>query len=279
MPPRPIRSLSPGWTDETVAIDGRQALTVRLYGGSSSALVLHFHAGAFVGGSLDGGAAVAQMIAEAGATVASLDYPLAPQHPFPEAIEAGYAALAWLDCQRQRRRLAGPAAARAPLFVAGEEAGGNLAAAVAMIARDRGGPKLAGQILLSPMLDVCVATASQRLARSGPVGCPCADGWRAYLARASDATHPYAAPASALRLAGLPPTLLITAQDDPLRDETQAFAERLRAAGVPAEARVLPITTGWPRSYLQADSTPWAAALHERLQPFLQSPTILGSST
>lgn len=246
-----------------LAAGGR--LGLRLYGGRGTALVLHFHGGGFVGGSLDSGAAVAQVLAEAGAAVASVDYPLAPARPFPQAVEAGHAALLWLD--RQRRRLATP---QAPLFVAGEEAGGNLAAAVALVARDRGGPALAGQILLSPMLDVCVASASQRDAHDGPVGCPCADGWRAYLAQAADALHPYAAPGASMRLAGLPRTLLITAQDDPLRDETLAYALRLRTAGIAACSSVLPITTGWPRSYQQPGPAAWTTPLRELVQPLFQ---------
>ena len=177
--------------------------------------------------------------------------------------------LEWLE--RQRRRLV---TARAPIFVAGEEAGGNLAAAVAMMARDRAGPEIAGAILLSPMLDVCLATASQRKAQTGPVGCRWADGWRAYLAREDDAIHPYAAPGASLRLAGLPPTLLVTAADDPLRDETRGFAQRLRTAGVPVELRVLETTTGWPRSYQDPPAAaPWAAALRAPVQAFLHPTT------
>jgi len=272
MSPRTVRSFkadaAPSWRDESVPVAGAAALSVRVYcaaeRGTGMPMVLHFHAGTFVGGSVAGGATVAQLLVDAGAAVASVDYPLAPAHPFPQAAEAGYVALQWLE--RQRRRLA---VARAPLFVAGEEAGGNIAAAVAMMARDRGGPALAGQILLSPMLDVCMATASLRDARIGVAGCPCAEGWRAYLAQAADALHPYATPASSLRLAGLPPTLLASATDDPLRDETQAFAERLRAAGVPVELHLLTVPTGWPRSYQQGGAAPWSAALRERIEPFL----------
>lgn len=271
MSPRPIRSSrsASAWRDEALPLDGDATATLRIYGCSERCpgmpLVLHFHAGAFVGGGLDDGAAVAGLLVDAGAAVVSLAYPLAPAHPFPQAVEAGYAALQWLE--RQRRRLA---VTRAPLFVVGEEAGGNLAAAVAMMARDRGGPELAGQILLSPMLDVCVGTASQRDAKAGPVGCRWADGWRAYLARGADALHPYAAPGAAQRLAGLPATLLASAADDPLRDETQAFAQRLRAAGVAVELALIEGITGWPRSYLSGEPRHWAAPLGRHLNTFLQ---------
>jgi acetyl esterase len=272
MPPRPLRPLPPDippHDDQIVRPDGR-ALAARIYPAAArheaTPLVLHLHGGAFVGGTLDDGGAVAGLLVDGGATVVSLDYPLAPAHPFPDAVEAGYAALQWLA--RQRRRLAG---AQAPLFVAGEDAGGNLAAAVALVARDRAGPELAGQILLSPMLDPCIATASQRDANEGPVGCRGADGWHAYLARCDDVQHPYAVPGRSMRLAGLPPALLITAADDPLRDETQAFHHRLNAARVPAELSLFDASTGWPMSYPQAASAAWAAPLRARLRQFLST--------
>lgn len=265
---------APAWQDRRVELPGLGATTLRLYGCGTRCtglpLVLHFHAGAFTGGSLDEGAAVAGALAGAGAVVVSVDYPLAPARPFPAAIEAGYAALQWAHAQRKPL-----ATARTPLYVAGEEAGGNIAAALAMVARDRGGPELAGAILFSPMLDMCVATASQRDALAGPVGCRWADGWRAYLARDDDAVHPYAVPGRSLRLAGLPRTLLISAADDPLRDETQSFAQRLRGSGVSAELHVLDNPTGWPLSYRERGDA-WTGELPPLLQPFLH-PSSRGS--
>jgi acetyl esterase/lipase len=292
MSPPPLRSAktaattidppAPAWRDEAVPVEGGEPVGVRVYGCgercATTPLVLHFHAGAFTAGSLEGGAPVAQVLAASGATVVSVDYPLAPDHPFPQPAEAGHAVLAW--AARQRRHFAAP---RARMYVAGEEAGGNLAAAVAMMARDRGGPEIAGQILLSPMLDVCTATHSQRRAQSVPDECPWASGWRAYLARACDALHPYAAPGQSLRLAGLPSTLLITAPDDPLRDETRAYAQRLRSAGVSVRIEELPAPTGWPRSYLQSGtaSALWTGALRERIAPFLTEPasTVITTTT
>jgi len=254
-------------TDETLPVPGGAALAVRRWPGAlplrSGAWILHLHGGAFVGGSLDSGAPVAQLLAETAGLVVSLDYPLAPANPFPRAAEAAHAALLALD--RQRRRVA----PGAPLLVAGEEAGGNIAAAAALMARDRAGPVLAGQILLSPMLDVCIGTASQRDARDGPLGCRCADGWRAYLPKAGDAVHPYATPADSVRLSGLPPALLVTANDDPQRDETLAFDRRLRAAGVPSRAVVLPMRTGWPCSLALPEPGAWATPLRETLRHFI----------
>lgn len=273
MSPRPLRAFPEAPAEKHDAIeraDGSR-LALRRYPAPASALanaplVLHLHGGAFAGGSLDSGAPLATLLAEAGAHVVSLDYPLAPAHPFPAAVEAGYEALQWLD--RNRRRLAG---ARAPLWVAGEEAGGNLAAAVAMVARDRDGPALDAQLLLSPMLDPCIATASQRQAGAGAAGCRVADGWCAYLARCDDALHPYAVPGRSMRLTGLPRTLLVSATDDPLRDETQAYHHRLRAAGVEAVLAVLDEPTGWPLSFPQAATAAWRPALAEHVRDFVST--------
>lgn len=272
-----LSSAAPGqdWVEKQIAIAPDTLLDVRFYGRCSALaasgpapLVLHFHAGAFVAGSLEAGACIPRLLAAAGAVVLSLDYPLAPNNPFPQAVEAGYAALAW--AWKARHKLAGKGA---PVFVAGEEAGGNLAAAVALMARDQQAPALAGQILLSPMLDPCMATASLRCADAGPVGCMWADGWHQYLSRLAEAGHPYAAPGTALRLSGLPPTLLLTAQDDPLRDESLAYAGRLRQAGRLVHAAVLPGPTGWPVSYLQSagQEVAWAAAVQQQFSDFFSA--------
>jgi acetyl esterase len=268
---RPDTGSWPDGLDQQIVVAPDRQLDVRVYGrhpasaADPAPVVLHFHAGAFVGGSLEQGAWVARSLADAGAVVISVDYPLAPDHPFPQALKAGYAALVW--AWKARHKLAGR---NAPLFVAGEEAGGNLAAAIALMARDQDAPRLAGQILLSPMLDACMATASLRGVHAGPVGCTWADGWHHYLARQQDGGHPYAAPGAALRLSGLPPALLLTAQDDPLRDETRAYAERLRGAGVAVQEAVLPGHTGWPFSYRQTTRHPpvWADPVRQQFSDF-----------
>ena len=280
-PQKPIAVAAPSipaWVDKQINIGVKPpaspSLNVRFYGRhdpSATApvpLVVHFHAGAFVAGSLDEGGCVPRLLAAAGAVVMSLDYPLAPANPFPQAIETGYAALAWAF--KARHKLAGK---DAPVFVAGEKAGGNLAAAVALMARDRHGPALAGQILLSPMLNPCMATESLRSVDAGPVGCIWADGWSRYLARVDNAANPYAAPGTALRLGGLPPTLLMTAQDDPLRDEALAYADRLRVFDRLVHATTLPGPTGWPATYLESadvaqEKADWSASVQQHFSDF-----------
>ena len=143
------------------------------------------------------------------------------------------------------------ASKHAPLYVAGEEAGGNLAAALALMARDRHGPPLAGQILLSPMLDACLGTCSLREADAGPVGCRWADGWARLSRLARQGGAPLCGAASnASRLAGLAPALLISAQDDPMRDEAAAIRDAPAGSGCDASAimcRLRP--TQWPGAY------------------------------
>lgn len=249
------------------------ARPVRVWGskvrGRSLPLVLHFHGGAFASGDLDSGAQLAQLMASAGAVVASFDYPLAPDHRFPEAVEAGHAALEWL--WKQRTALAGK---DAPVFVAGEEAGGNLAAAVAMVARDRLHPPLAGQVLVAPMLDPCTATPSLRERLGEDTHCRWAEGWQLYLRGPMDAEHPYAVPGRAKRLAGLPPALVLTGDDDPMRDEALAYARRLREAGVAAACHVLGPATGFPDSLEQATprECPCAEEAQCHLRAFFQAP-------
>jgi acetyl esterase len=256
-------------TTETLIRADALSLPMRIYRSEatqpSSPVVLHLHGGAFVDGGLEQGRAVASQLAEAGAAVMSVAYPLAPQHRFPEGLEAAFGALEWL--QRTKGRLA---SRKSRVIVAGEEAGANLAAALALMARDRHGPELAGQILLSPMLDPRLATCSMREAEAGPVGCKWADGWHAYLGSAEKAAHPYASPIVSMRLAGLPPALVLTAEDDLLRDEAVSYAKRLRAAGVDVHEGILAAPTGWPSALQDPQPPPasWASAIREHFRKF-----------
>ncbi|MFL6694525.1 MAG: alpha/beta hydrolase [Ramlibacter sp.] len=277
MSPRALAPSVPAAIAETpasIAMADGTTLQARVYGrkrpGTVAPLVLHFHGGAFISGDLDSGARMARLLAQLDAVVVCVAYPLAPAHPFPQAVDAGYAALEWT--YKQRTKLAG---AGAKVYLAGEEAGGNLAAAVAMVARDRGHPPLDGQVLVAPMLDPCVGTASVRERVAGATCCKWADGWQQYLRGPRDAEHPYAVPAHATRLASLPPALVLTGQDDPMRDEALAYARRLGEAGIAVTTAVLAPTTGWPDSLVEetAPECPCEAGAKRHLHAFLYPAT------
>jgi acetyl esterase len=225
-----------GWTALSVPVT--PALPARLYRAphttASTPLVLFFHGGKFIDGSLDSGDALARSIADAGAAVLALAYLRPPAHPFPEGLNGAYEALLW--AHGQRAVLAGK---RAPLFVAGEEAGANIAAALAMMARDQQRPALAGQILVSPMVDPCLGSGSLRAVNAGTSGCKFSKGWQQYLGTCTSADHPYAAPGSARRLTGLAPALVLTQTGHPLRDESLHHAQRLQDAGVAVQSHCL----------------------------------------
>jgi acetyl esterase len=256
-------------TEHTIETARGTKVPVRVHGKRSGAapVALYLHGGAFTGGSAATSERLPALIAQAGGVAVSADYPLAPAHQFPDALETLFDALGALrDCCAQW------ASRRSAVYIAGEEAGGNLAAALALMARDRRVP-LGGQILFSPMLDPVMGTCSLRGAAAGAVGCPWADGWHAYLGSPDKAAHPYAAPLSASRLAGVAPALLLSAQDDPLRDETATYARRLRDAGVSVQHHVLPGPTGWPFAFARPTndatlSADWAPAVVTHLTTF-----------
>jgi acetyl esterase/lipase len=242
--------------EEILDCDAAGPAPVRVYVGDdlgeTPPLVLHLHGGLFLGGSLASGARVAAQIANAGAVVVSVEYARANAKPFPAALEFVFDVLAAL-----KRRCAKFATRKSFLFVAGEEAGGNLAAGVALMARDQGEKALRGQILLSPMLDPFMATGSFRKAEAAGSQCKWADGWNRYLGFGARACHPYAAPAGCMRLAGVAPALVITADDDPARDESLAYARHLREAGVIVRECVLASRTDWPETYADRSNTEW----------------------
>jgi len=271
-PPAPSGLPQPPCTDRSVVLAPGHAVDVRIYGrkkaGQTLPLVVHFHGGAFVSGDLDNGCTVASLLAAAGSVVVSVAYPLAPQHPFPNAAEVGYGVLKWVF--KQRSKLGGPGA---EVYLAGEEAGGNVAAAVSLMARDQSHPPLAGQILLSPMLDPCTGTASLRQATGQATCCKWVDGWLRYLRGPRDAEHPYAVPASTLRLQGLPPTLVLVGQSDPMRDEALAYAAQLEAAGLEVWREVFDDVQDWPEALLEAAPTecPCAAQVQARFSAFFEA--------
>jgi acetyl esterase len=193
----------------------------------------YFFGGGWVLGSLETGDPVCRRLANAAeCAVVSIAYRRAPEHTFPAAVEDCYAAACWLAENGDghgldMRRLA----------VAGASSGGNLAATVARLARDRDGPSLAFQLLVYPLLDHRAATPSMREPVQRPFFGPedVAWCWSHYLADPAEGESPSASPLRASDLGALPPALVITAEVDPLRDEGELYAARLREAGVPTE--------------------------------------------
>jgi acetyl esterase len=211
-------------------------LGLRLYApyaqGAVLPIVLYFHGGGFVGGTLDDADVAASFIAShARLMVISVDYSLAPAHPFPAAPEDGYRAALWA------LGYAGASTRTAPLLgVAGHDAGGNLAASLTLMARDRGSFAFAAQALLAPLLDPSMTRLGDESEISSDVKLNhCAQCYRAYLPHASQRSHPYAAPLESSRLAGLPPALIASAQNDVLHVEAERYAGALIAAGVPTQ--------------------------------------------
>lgn len=197
-------------------------------------VMLFFHGGLFNCGNIETAHAVANALSEQ-AVVVCVDYPLAPRLHFPDTIEVAYQALAWIS---QQAASIGADATR--VFVAGEQAGGNLAAVMAMLFRDRGlsgkpPAQLRGQILINPMLDASQSSHSMQMT----VDSPCRRAWAEYIQVTSNATHPYASPVHSCRLAGLAPATVITTESNPLRDEAEAYAAKLLLAGVPVQVRRL----------------------------------------
>ena len=212
-------------------------LPVRVYtpeGEPPFPIVVFFHGGGWVVGTLDTYDPLCRALAAATpAVVVSVHYRLAPEHRWPAAVEDAYAATVWAS-----RNAAALGGAQHRLAVAGDSAGGNLAAVVALGARDRGGPAIAFQLLVYPALDAAGDTASWAEYADGYY--LTAAGmrwyWDHYLGDA-DGRAPDASPLRAAFFGGLPPALVLVADHDILRDEGEAYAARLRQAGVDADAR------------------------------------------
>lgn len=209
-------------------------LPVRLYrpvSGGPLPVLVYFFGGGWTLGSVDTSDGICRSLANAaGCLVLTVGYRLAPEAKFPAAVEDCYAATRWVA--EHAAELGGDPGRVA---VGGDSAGGNLAAAVTLMARERGGPDLAGQLLVYPNTDYFADTGSMRentdpwLFNRTSVEWY----WRHYLTWPEDGRNPLASPLRAEKLAGLPPALVITAEYDPLRDEGEQYAHRLAEAGVP----------------------------------------------
>jgi len=195
--------------------------------------VLYFHGGGWVLCDLDSHDGMCRRVAnELGAVVVSVDYRLAPEHKFPAAIDDGYTALAWLAEHADELRID-----KGRIAIAGDSAGGNVAAVVAQMSRDRGGPALAFQLLIYPVIDSS-AERNDRPSRSdNAVGyfltLAQMEWYRAqYLPDEAAGEDPLVSPHLAASLEGLPPACIVTAEMDLLRDEGEHYGHALEAAGV-----------------------------------------------
>ena len=238
-----------GVVDRTIpGPDG--ALPVRIYapvGPGPFPTIVFFHGGGWVVGDLDTQDMICRGLCHgAGSIVISVDYRLAPEHRFPAAVEDAWAATRWAAAHAGE--LGGDAMR---LCVAGDSAGANLAAAVALRARDESGPRLRAQILIYGSCNYpSVRTPSSEECAAGPIITAAAIEyyWKQFLTDpAVEQNHPWASPARAASHRGLAPAFVATAELDPSRDDAERYAEILTRAGVPTESRRYP---GMPHGFV-----------------------------
>ncbi len=222
---------------EDRAIDGPAgAIPIRIYtpvGSGPFGILINFHGGGWVIGDLDTADAVCRdFCTSANCIVVSVDYRMAPEHPYPAAVVDSYAATCWVADNAES--LGG----NGKLAVGGESAGGNLAAVVALKARDEAGPAIDFQLLAYPVVDADLSLASYRENGEGYLLTTdtMAWFWDHYCPDHGKRAQWEASPMQAENHAGLPPALIVTAEFDPLRDEGEAYAATLKAAGVDAQA-------------------------------------------
>lgn len=197
-------------------------------------VIVYYHGGGWVIGAIDEFDTMARKLAErTSCAVVLVDYRLAPEHRYPTAVDDSYAALCWTAAHLED--ITG--SADVPLIVAGDSAGGNLSAVMAQRARDRSGPTIALQVLVYPVTDADFSRpsytdpANQLVLTSEAM----VWFWDHYLPDAARRAEPDASPLRAADLSGLPPAVVLTAEHDVLRDEGEAYAEKLQAAGVPVD--------------------------------------------
>jgi len=202
---------------------------------SPSPALIYFHGGGWVLGDLESHDHVCRALANsASCVVISVDYRLAPEHKFPAAVHDSYAAVEWIA-----ERAGELGVDRSRIAVGGDSAGGNLAAVVSQIARDRSGPSIAYQLLIYPGTDMQMSMPSIDENADGPLLTKAAIQWfvNHYLNGEADRTDPLASPLLASNLQRLPPAFIITAECDPLRDEGEEYGRRLEEAGVDVDVQ------------------------------------------
>ena len=197
--------------------------------------LVYFHGGGWVIGDLDTVDGICRSLAnKAGCIIVSVDYRLAPEAKFPAAVEDCYAATQWVASNASELGID-----RDRIAVGGDSAGGNLSAVVSQIARDRGGPKLAYQLLIYPGTDMRMGWPSVEENKDAPILSKAGLIWftEHYVRTEQDKLNPLASPLLAEDLADLPPACVLTAEMDPIRDEGEAYASRLQEFGVEVELK------------------------------------------
>ena len=231
-PPEPVARI------EDFTIPGPAGdIPVRLYSPDPDTqlpAVVYYHGGGWVIGDLDSHDPLCRTLANrANVVVLSVHYRLAPEHKYPAAADDSYAAAQWVS---EHGAEIGADGSR--IVVCGDSAGGNLSAVVSLMARDRGGPELRGQVLIYPVTNLDFGTDSYRDNGDGSKGLS-EDGmrwfWQHYVRTQSEGFEPYASPLRADTIADLPPALVITAEYDALRDEGELYADRLERGGIPTQ--------------------------------------------
>src|SRR5215469_1260006 len=238
----------PGTDVRDLTVDGPAGqIPVRVYRPADvpvadGPLILNIHGGGFVFGNLRLSDWLCSSVAvTVGAVVVSVDYRLAPLHPFPAAVDDCYAALVWAADNAAQLGAATPPR----IGVMGVSAGGNLSAVMCLLARDRGGPRIGHQALLYPPTDMTRVAESP--ARSLIISGPEMRAFRRLYLADADPADPRVSPLRAADLAGLPPALIQVAEHDPLRDDGVLYAAALRSAGVPVRFTEY---VGMPHGYL-----------------------------
>jgi acetyl esterase len=263
--------------DPTVTTDDRaidradgQPLGIRIYRNSkvdptsATPAVVWFHGGAFVMGDLETEDAICREVCRRlGAVVVAADYRLAPEHPFPAGVEDCYRSLVWTTDHHDTLGID-----LARIAIGGNSAGGGLTAAIALMARDRGGPQIAYQFLGIPMLDDRCDTASMRLHNDPRMwnATICRESWELYVGASTNELSPYAAPARATDLARLPRAYMLINELDPLADEDLAYAQRLSHAGVLTEIHMVPGAWHGFSAYL-----PWLGLAKRMTQRWIEA--------
>lgn len=240
LPPLDIERALVAWVRD-MEIPGKMgSIPIRIYhphaesyGAMLPPFLIYFHGGGHVLGSLDGWDGLCcNLASHSGYIVVSVDYRLAPENKFPAGVEDCYSAVEWVA--KKGASIGGDSLR---IAVAGDSAGGNQAAVVCLMARDRCGPKIGFQVLLYPPTNARANTESRRANGQGYLLTREMMDWftALYLAGPEDKLNPYYAPCKAEKMLNLPPALVVTAEFDPLRDEGKAYANRLAEGGVDVE--------------------------------------------